>query len=73
MHASIPHTHLSIFCCSFGESVQLLHPFHQQFNDQTGAKILRLCQFQQKKTRIAQVNISMDFLIVLICIILLYV
>ncbi|XP_016311670.1 midasin-like [Sinocyclocheilus anshuiensis] len=40
--------------CSFGESVQLLHPFHQQFNDQTGAKILRLCQFQQKKTRIAQ-------------------
>lgn len=40
--------------CSFGETVQLLHPFHQQFNDQTGAKILRLCQFQQKKTRIAQ-------------------
>lgn len=40
--------------CSFGESVQLLHPFHQQFNDQSGAKILRLCQFQQKKTRIAQ-------------------
>ncbi|XP_016427493.1 midasin-like [Sinocyclocheilus rhinocerous] len=40
--------------CSFGESAQLLHPFHQQFNDQTGAKILRLCQFQQKKTRIAQ-------------------
>ncbi|XP_042633620.1 midasin-like isoform X2 [Cyprinus carpio] len=40
--------------CSFGESVQLLHPFHQQFNDQTGAKILRICQFQQKKARIAQ-------------------
>uniref|UniRef100_A0A671LK38 Midasin n=1 Tax=Sinocyclocheilus anshuiensis TaxID=1608454 RepID=A0A671LK38_9TELE len=40
--------------CSFGESAQLLHPFRQQFNDQTGAKILRLCQFQQKKTRIAQ-------------------
>ncbi|KAF4099466.1 hypothetical protein G5714_019592 [Onychostoma macrolepis] len=40
--------------CSFGESVQLLHPFHHQFSDQTGAKILRLCQFQQKKTRIAQ-------------------
>ncbi|XP_030636974.1 midasin [Chanos chanos] len=40
--------------CSFGESVQLLHPFHQQFNDQSGARILRLCQFQQKKTRIAQ-------------------
>ncbi|XP_065113160.1 midasin [Paramisgurnus dabryanus] len=40
--------------CSFGENVQLLHPFHQQFNDESGARILRLCQFQQKKTRIAQ-------------------
>ncbi|KAI9517137.1 AAA ATPase midasin, partial [Dissostichus eleginoides] len=40
--------------CSFGEQVQLLHPFQQQFNDQSGARILRLCQFQQKKTRIAQ-------------------
>ncbi|TRZ01341.1 hypothetical protein DNTS_001208 [Danionella cerebrum] len=44
--------------CSFGESVQLLHPFHQQFSDETGAKILRLCQFQQKKTKIAQVCFS---------------
>ncbi|XP_037836777.1 midasin isoform X2 [Kryptolebias marmoratus] len=40
--------------CSFGEKVQLLHPFQQQFNDASGACILRLCQFQQKKTRIAQ-------------------
>ncbi|XP_028858240.1 midasin [Denticeps clupeoides] len=40
--------------CSFGETVQLLHPFHQQFSDQSGATVLRLCQFQQKKTRIAQ-------------------
>ncbi|XP_034383471.1 midasin isoform X3 [Cyclopterus lumpus] len=40
--------------CSFGEQVQLLHPFQQQFNDDSGARILRLCQFQQKKTRIAQ-------------------
>lgn len=40
--------------CSFGETVQLLHPFQQQFNDESGARILRLCQFQQKKTRIAQ-------------------
>ncbi|KAM7394956.1 hypothetical protein PAMA_006612 [Pampus argenteus] len=40
--------------CSFGEEVQLLHPFQQQFNDESGARILRLCQFQQKKTRIAQ-------------------
>ncbi|KAL4649045.1 midasin isoform X1 [Arapaima gigas] len=44
--------HVSV--CSFGETVQLLHPFHEQFNDQSGARILRLCQFQQKKTRIAQ-------------------
>ncbi|XP_072912476.1 midasin [Hemitrygon akajei] len=40
--------------CSFGESVQLLHPFHEQFSDQSGARILRSCQFQQKKTKIAQ-------------------
>ncbi|XP_061563343.1 midasin [Cololabis saira] len=40
--------------CSFGEQVQLLHPFQHQFNEQSGARILRLCQFQQKKTRIAQ-------------------
>ncbi|KAF3702507.1 Midasin Dynein-related AAA-ATPase MDN1 MIDAS-containing protein [Channa argus] len=40
--------------CSFGEQVQLLHPFGKQFNDESGARILRLCQFQQKKTRIGQ-------------------
>ncbi|XP_056150027.1 midasin [Lampris incognitus] len=40
--------------CSFGETVQLLHPFQQPFSDESGARILRLCQFQQKKTRIAQ-------------------
>nr|XP_057921265.1 midasin [Doryrhamphus excisus] len=40
--------------CSFGEQVQLLHPFQLQFSDESGARILRLCQFQQKKTRIAQ-------------------
>uniref|UniRef100_A0A3Q3NKD3 Midasin n=1 Tax=Labrus bergylta TaxID=56723 RepID=A0A3Q3NKD3_9LABR len=40
----------------FGEQVQLLHPFQQQFNDESGARILRLCQFQQKKTRIAQLQ-----------------
>ncbi|XP_061756335.1 midasin isoform X2 [Nerophis ophidion] len=40
--------------CSFGEQVQLLHPFQLQFNDESGARILRQCQFQQKKTRIAQ-------------------
>ncbi|XP_030054953.1 midasin [Microcaecilia unicolor] len=39
---------------SFGESVQLLHPFHEQFSDQSGSRILRLCKFQQKKTHIAQ-------------------
>ncbi|KAG7275417.1 hypothetical protein CRUP_030902 [Coryphaenoides rupestris] len=43
-----------VVSCSFGETVQLLHPFQQQFSDESGARILRLCQFQQKKTRIAQ-------------------
>nr|XP_056712126.1 midasin [Euleptes europaea] len=43
-----------IAVCSFGETVQLLHPFHEQFNDQSGTRILRLCKFEQKKTKIAQ-------------------
>ena len=45
---------------SFGETVQLLHPFQQQFSDESGARILRLCQFKQKKTRIAQVGLTSD-------------
>lgn len=55
------HEFVGLFVYSFGENVQLLHPFHQQFNDQSGARILRLCQFQQKKTRIAQVGIFYSF------------
>ncbi|XP_049753260.1 midasin [Elephas maximus indicus] len=43
-----------IAVCSFGESVKLLHPFHEQFSDFSGSQILRLCTFQQKKTKIAQ-------------------
>ncbi|KAM5256760.1 midasin [Ctenodactylus gundi] len=43
-----------IAVCSFGESVRLLHPFHEQFGDYSGSQILRLCKFQQKKTMIAQ-------------------
>ncbi|XP_059110058.1 midasin [Peromyscus eremicus] len=43
-----------IAVCSFGESVKLLHPFHEQFGDSSGSQILRLCKFQQKKTKIAQ-------------------
>ncbi|XP_054990862.1 midasin [Sorex araneus] len=43
-----------ISVCSFGESVKLLHPFHEQFSDSSGSRILRLCRFQQKKTKIAQ-------------------
>jgi midasin len=43
-----------IAVCSFGESVKLLHPFHEQFSDYSGSRILRLCKFQQKKTKIAQ-------------------
>ncbi|XP_024149744.2 midasin-like [Oryzias melastigma] len=41
--------------CSFDEQMQLLHPFQQQSNDESGARILWLCQFKQNKTRIAQV------------------
>ncbi|XP_072178223.1 midasin-like [Diadema setosum] len=40
--------------CSFGENVQLLHPFHEQFSEQSGATILRQFTFAQKKTKIAQ-------------------
>ncbi|XP_030850211.1 midasin [Strongylocentrotus purpuratus] len=40
--------------CSFGESVKLLHPFHDQFSDQSGSSILRQFTFSQKKTKIAQ-------------------
>ncbi|CAO2580328.1 MDN1 [Lemmus lemmus] len=43
-----------IAVCSFGESVKLLHPFHEQFSDSSGSQILRLCRFQQRKTKIAQ-------------------
>ncbi|XP_020142630.2 midasin isoform X1 [Microcebus murinus] len=43
-----------IAVCSFGECVKLLHPFHEQFSDYSGCQILRLCTFQQKKTKIAQ-------------------
>lgn len=45
------------FClCSFGETVRLLHPFHEPFTDQSGAKILQQFTFDQKKTKIAQVS-----------------
>ncbi|XP_033116850.1 midasin-like [Anneissia japonica] len=40
--------------CSFGESVQLLHPFHEQFTDQSGGRILQQFTFSQKKTKIGQ-------------------
>uniref|UniRef100_A0A670YNZ0 Midasin n=1 Tax=Pseudonaja textilis TaxID=8673 RepID=A0A670YNZ0_PSETE len=43
-----------IAVCSFGETVQLLHPFHEQFNDRSGARVLQLCKFEQKKTKLAQ-------------------
>jgi len=40
--------------CSFGETVRLLHPFHEPFTDQSGARILQQFTFDQKKTKIAQ-------------------
>ncbi|XP_069830836.1 midasin-like isoform X3 [Dendropsophus ebraccatus] len=39
---------------SFGENVKLLHPFHEQFSEQSGSRILSQCKFQQKKTLLAQ-------------------
>ncbi|XP_040203696.1 LOW QUALITY PROTEIN: midasin [Rana temporaria] len=39
---------------SFGESVKLLHPFHEQFSELSGSRILSQCKFQQKKTLLAQ-------------------
>ncbi|XP_063773055.1 midasin [Pseudophryne corroboree] len=39
---------------SFGENVTLLHPFHEQFSEQSGSRILSQCKFQQKKTLLAQ-------------------
>ncbi|XP_028395044.1 midasin-like isoform X2 [Dendronephthya gigantea] len=43
-----------IAICSFGEDVQLLHPFHETFTEPSGANILRQFRFEQKKTKIAQ-------------------
>jgi len=40
--------------CSFGETVRLLHPFHEPFTDHSGARILQQFTFDQKKTKIAQ-------------------
>ncbi|KAI8498711.1 AAA ATPase midasin, partial [Branchiostoma belcheri] len=45
--------------CSFGEQVQLLHPFEEQFSSQSGARILQRFTFQQNKTQIAQLLESM--------------
>ncbi|XP_048240547.1 midasin-like [Haliotis rufescens] len=40
--------------CSFGECVRQLHPFSEQFTNQSGAGILQHFTFEQKKTKIAQ-------------------
>ncbi|XP_064629159.1 midasin-like [Lineus longissimus] len=40
--------------CSFGETMELLHPFHEPFTSQSGARLLTKFTFEQKKTRIAQ-------------------
>jgi len=42
----------SIFC-SFGEETKLLHPFEENFNERSGAAILKQFTFEQKKTKIA--------------------
>ena len=46
---------LSLVNFSFGEHVKMLHPFHEQFSNQSGAKMLQQFTFEQNKTKIAQV------------------
>ena len=46
-----------VFYFSFGEEVNVLHPFTEQFSSQSGARLLQNLTFEQKKTKIAQVGI----------------
>ncbi|XP_053396218.1 midasin-like isoform X2 [Mercenaria mercenaria] len=39
--------------CSFGEAVNVLHPFTEQFTSLSGAHLLQYLTFEQKKTKIA--------------------
>ena len=58
-----PTISMDLFRCSFGETVRLLHPFHEPFTDQSGARILQQFTFDQKKTKIAQVSCRFDLFI----------
>ena len=40
--------------CSFGECVQVVHPFNEPFSCQSGARLLQHFTFGQKKTNVAQ-------------------
>ena len=42
--------------CSFGERVELLHPFSVPFTGRDGANVLTKFQFEQKKTNLADVS-----------------
>lgn len=49
---------------SFGEKVQLLHPFHEQFSSNTGSRILEEVTFSQNKTNIAELlNVATDVMV----------
>ena len=53
--------------------MRLLHPFHEPFTDQSGARILQQFTFDQKKTKIAQVSCEFDIQSILIfCVILFF-
>lgn len=39
---------------SFGEDIQLLHPFDEPFTDFSGARLMQKFSFAQRKTRIVQ-------------------
>ncbi|KAF7997921.1 hypothetical protein HCN44_009319 [Aphidius gifuensis] len=46
---------------SFGESVKILHPLGEPFNEQSGSRLIQEMQFIQKKTEIAKlVNTTVD-------------
>lgn len=49
---------LFLYICSFGETVELLHPLNEPFTSIAGGQVLSQFTFAQKKTRVAQVALS---------------
>ncbi|XP_076242744.1 midasin [Calliopsis andreniformis] len=45
---------------SFGERMNILHPFGENFSDESGARLIQEMKFEQKKTMVAQL---LDFVV----------